>query len=150
MLKDLSKLQKEKNETVRTFSFFTFTFYFQVMNAARQISRRFGRSTGARTRSAADYSIAATISVVPDPLEADVDYIRLNWDRFSKVTNKCYECKGWVLPEEIDYKLCAEVLHGLSDCISYKHPVEVCAALQKVFTGEDEFYAERLRRLIVK
>lgn len=82
--------------------------------------------------------------------KVDVDYIRLNWDRFSKVTNKCYECKRWVLPEEIDYKLCAEVLHGLSDCISYKHPVEVCAALQKVFTGEDEFYAERLRRLIVK
>ena len=39
------------------------------MNAARQISRRFGRTTGARTRSAADYSITATISVVPDPLE---------------------------------------------------------------------------------
>ena len=35
------------------------------MNAAWQISRRFGRRTGARARSAADYSITATISVVP-------------------------------------------------------------------------------------
>ena len=42
----------------------------KVMNAARQISRRFGRTTGARARSAADYSITATLSVVPDPLEA--------------------------------------------------------------------------------
>ena len=40
------------------------------MSAARQISRRFGRTTGARARSAADYSITATISVVPDPLKA--------------------------------------------------------------------------------
>ena len=39
------------------------------MNATRQISRRFGRSAGARTRSAADYSITATLSVVPDPLD---------------------------------------------------------------------------------
>ena len=39
------------------------------MNAARQISRRFGRTTGTRTRSAAAYSITATLSVVPDPLE---------------------------------------------------------------------------------
>ena len=43
------------------------------MNAARQISRRFGRTTGARTRSAADYSITATLSVVPDPLETRMD-----------------------------------------------------------------------------
>ena len=40
-----------------------------VMNAARQISRRFDRATGTLTRSAADYSISAAISVVPDPLE---------------------------------------------------------------------------------
>ena len=39
------------------------------MSVVRQTSRRFGRSTGTRTRSAADYSITATISVVPDPLE---------------------------------------------------------------------------------
>ena len=39
------------------------------MNTARQISRRVGRATEARTRSAADYSITATISVVPDPLK---------------------------------------------------------------------------------
>ena len=39
------------------------------MNAARQISRRFGQTTGARTRSAVDYSITATLSVVPDPLD---------------------------------------------------------------------------------
>ena len=37
-------------------------------SAVRQISRRFGRTTGARVRSAADYSITATLSVVPDPL----------------------------------------------------------------------------------
>ena len=40
------------------------------MNAARQISRRFDRATRTQTRFAADYSITATISVVPDPLEA--------------------------------------------------------------------------------
>ena len=40
------------------------------MHIARQISRRFYRTTGARARSAAGYSITATISVVPDPLEA--------------------------------------------------------------------------------
>ena len=39
------------------------------MNEARQRSRRFGRTTGTRARSAADYSITATISVVPDPLK---------------------------------------------------------------------------------
>ena len=38
-------------------------------SASRQRSRRFGRSAGARTRSAADYSITATLSVVPDPLD---------------------------------------------------------------------------------
>ena len=42
----------------------------KVMNAARQILRRLDRAMGTRTRSAADYSITATISVVPDPLEA--------------------------------------------------------------------------------
>ena len=41
------------------------------MNAARQILRRFDRATEARTRSAADYSITATISVVPDPLKPE-------------------------------------------------------------------------------
>ena len=41
------------------------------MNMALQISRRLGRTTGARTRSAADYSITATISVVPDPLDPE-------------------------------------------------------------------------------
>ena len=40
------------------------------MNAAQQILRRLGRATEARTRPAADYSISATISVVPDPLVA--------------------------------------------------------------------------------
>ena len=39
------------------------------MNAARQISRRFGRLTGTEICSAADYSITATLSVVPDPLD---------------------------------------------------------------------------------
>ena len=39
------------------------------MNEARQRSRRFGRTMGTRTRSAADYSITATLSVVPDPLK---------------------------------------------------------------------------------
>ena len=43
--------------------------YGKGMNAVRQISRRFGRTTGTRTRSAADCSITATLSVVPDPLE---------------------------------------------------------------------------------
>ena len=38
------------------------------MDMSRQISRRFGRTTGTRTRSAAAYSITATLSVVPDPL----------------------------------------------------------------------------------
>ena len=38
------------------------------MNMARQISRRFGRATGMQTRFAVDYSITATILVVPDPL----------------------------------------------------------------------------------
>lgn len=80
--------------------------------------------------------------------EVDVDYIRLNWDRFRKQVNKCWKCKGGDLPEEIDYKFCAEVLYDLFDCISYEHPVEVCAALQKVFKGEDEIYIEGLRRLI--
>ena len=46
------------------------------MSIARQISRRFGRSTRARTRSAADYSITATISVVPDPLETRRSVVR--------------------------------------------------------------------------
>ena len=45
--------------------------YGKVMNAARQISRRFDRTTGAQTRSAADYSITATISAVPDPLKSN-------------------------------------------------------------------------------
>ena len=40
------------------------------MIAARQISRRVGRAAGAWTRSAADYSITATISAVPDPLKS--------------------------------------------------------------------------------
>ena len=43
------------------------------MNAARQISRRFGRTKGVRTRFAADYSITATISVVPDPLKSNIN-----------------------------------------------------------------------------
>ena len=37
------------------------------MNVARQISRRFGRATVARTRSAADYYINTTVSVGSDP-----------------------------------------------------------------------------------
>ena len=44
-------------------------------NATRQILRRLDRSTGARTRSVADYSISANLSVVSDPLEALVYYI---------------------------------------------------------------------------
>ena len=56
-------LVEERHENV------TFTFYFQVMNAARQISRQIGRATEARSCSAADYSITATLSVVPAPLE---------------------------------------------------------------------------------
>ncbi len=43
---------------------------WKSMNAARQISRRFARTMGTRTRSATDYSITATMSVVPDPLKA--------------------------------------------------------------------------------
>ena len=38
------------------------------MNAARQISRRFGRATGARTRSASSDCIVGTVSFGPDPL----------------------------------------------------------------------------------
>lgn len=39
------------------------------MNTARQISRRIGRATGARTRSAVDYCITATVSMKSDPLK---------------------------------------------------------------------------------
>ena len=39
------------------------------MHIARQISRRLGRTAGARARSAADYSISATLSVVSGPLK---------------------------------------------------------------------------------
>ena len=39
------------------------------MNAARQISRRFGRAMGARTRSASFDCIGRTVSFGPDPLE---------------------------------------------------------------------------------
>ena len=42
------------------------------MNAVRQRLRLFGRTTGARTRSAADYSMTATLSVVPDPLNPKI------------------------------------------------------------------------------
>ena len=41
------------------------------MNAARQRLRRFGRATGVRRRSAAAYSITATLSVVPDPFRLE-------------------------------------------------------------------------------
>ena len=37
------------------------------MNLARQMSRRLGRATEAETRTVADYSITATLSVMPDP-----------------------------------------------------------------------------------
>ena len=50
--------------------------YVKGMNMVRQISRRFGRTTEARTRSAADHSITATISVVPDPLGAQASLKR--------------------------------------------------------------------------
>ena len=40
-----------------------------VMNAAQQISRRFGRTTGARTHSAASDCIVRTVSFGADPLE---------------------------------------------------------------------------------
>ena len=58
------------------------------MNEARQRSRRFGRATGAGTRSAADYSITATISVVPDPLKL--------WRslRFERETLNCRDFQG--------------------------------------------------------
>ena len=39
------------------------------MNATRQISRRYGRATGARTRSASFDCIGRTVSFGPDPLE---------------------------------------------------------------------------------
>lgn len=39
------------------------------MKSTWQISRRFGRLTEMRTRSAADYSVTATLSVVSDPLK---------------------------------------------------------------------------------
>ena len=38
------------------------------MNAARQISRRFGRTAGARTRSALSDCIVRAVSFGPDPL----------------------------------------------------------------------------------
>ena len=40
------------------------------VNAVWQISRRSCRTVGMQLRSAADYSITATISVVPGPLES--------------------------------------------------------------------------------
>ena len=42
------------------------------MYEAWQIMRRFGWATETRTRSAADYSITATLSVVPDSLDTNV------------------------------------------------------------------------------
>ena len=44
------------------------------MNVERHILWRFGRTTMARTRSAADDSITATLSVVPDPLKTTKTY----------------------------------------------------------------------------
>ena len=43
----------------------------QVGNVARQISRQFGRSTGARTHSAASDCIVRTVSFGADPLKTD-------------------------------------------------------------------------------
>lgn len=40
------------------------------MSIARQVSRRFGRAKGAKTRSAADYCINATMSVKSDPFKS--------------------------------------------------------------------------------
>ena len=45
------------------------------MKSTWQISRRFGRLTEMRTRSAADYSITATLSVVSDPLKLEPRYV---------------------------------------------------------------------------
>ena len=45
------------------------------MKSTWQISRRFGRLTEVRTRSAADYSITATLSVVSDPLKLEPRYV---------------------------------------------------------------------------
>lgn len=40
------------------------------MSVARQRLRWLGRTTGVRTRSAADYCISATVSMKSDPLES--------------------------------------------------------------------------------
>ena len=42
------------------------------MNAARQISRRFGRTTEAQTRSASADCIVRTVSFWPDPLKTAI------------------------------------------------------------------------------
>ena len=44
----------------------------KVMNAARQISRRLGRTIGARTRSDSSDCIVRTVSFGADPLKAEL------------------------------------------------------------------------------
>ena len=75
------------------------------MNLARQISRRFGRTMGARTRSVADYSITATISVVPDPLKSRnrvvVEYALKNVNQPIAVSTYELEKMGLASPKTI-------------------------------------------------
>ena len=47
------------------------------MNAARQISRRFGRAMRARARSAADYPVAAILSLVPGLSKVGAQFLGL-------------------------------------------------------------------------
>ena len=89
------------------------------MNAARQISRRFGRTKGVRTRFAADYSITATLSVVPDPLKS-----RLHWGCFREFLKKKSLDGLAGMSKGIDFDLCADLLDRLSDWVSYEHSKE--------------------------
>ena len=65
------------------------------MNEARQRSLRLDRATGARTRFAADYSITATLSVVPDPRKAAKDHGTLS-QRHRVFEVKMRSGDGWV------------------------------------------------------
>ena len=46
--------------------------YGKGMSLARQISRRLGRTTGARTRSAVSDCVVRTVLFVPDPLKTEM------------------------------------------------------------------------------
>ena len=54
------------------------------MNVVRQILRRFGRMTGTRTCFTVDYFIAATLSIVPDPLKTAIEKLQIILFRVSK------------------------------------------------------------------